>query len=507
MPGSPIVITYDGTDISGSCVFSLCTFEAQMAAVPGTFTVVVRDQPQTLSFTTGKHLTLTVDGDLLYGGYVTQVTKKNFFPADDTTVVADVETRQWLLQGVDWNALMDKRVLRNTSDYTHHIPKVAGPVTDGEVIRSYFDLYFDIPSGFNFTSATYVKNKHTYGTRYRWPTQGLTMREVLEDLARYGSVYWISADKQFNFIPVQDTLADWGFSDDPNNDPIGIGTPTYGFRDGEFIEDASTTVNDAIVWGGSEWTSGGEVVFARRQNTPSITAHERWQISENNVGDDKYLIQAEVTARAKVIVDGNESGTFVEGSKGLVNPERQFRCTWFSTNVPKSGGNPVHLVPGQVVPIRLRVFSEDAGVTPFAVDLPLRQLTITFPDLDPGGDAYAQFDGHFGVLMSDPHYLWAFLRGAKTRTKQSTVTSSATNTTVDPGVGAQYQDEPSPATNGVTNVFFIPFGYIAGTLQLYVNGLLQEGSAFSESNPSGGEITLTFVPHVDDRLFVEATLS
>lgn len=509
MPGSTIVITYDGTDITSSCVFAECSFEAQMAAIPGTFQVAVKDPDRTLSFTTGKELTLDVDGVRLYGGFVTQVSKTYFFPADDTTTLSAVQSRKWVLTGVDYNVLLDKLRLRHTADYTHHIPSVAPTTTDGGLIRTYFPTYFDIPSGFNFTSATYILDNHSYTTKFNWLTQGSTMREQLDSWALYGSVFWIDASKQFNFIPVQDTLASWGLSDKPNNDPIGVGTPTRGFRDGEFTEDATAVVNDALVWGGSEWALGGDVVFARKQNSTSITNHGRWQVAENRVGDQWYKSQAEVTGRANVIVNGNESGTDpVEGSQGLVNPERQFRATWLSVDVPESGGNPVHLRPGQVVPIQLWVFSTDGGTTPFEVDLPLRQVTISFPNLDANGDAYVQFDGFFGVLMSDPKWLWRYLQQGQTLVARTVVTSSADNTSVDPPYGAQYQGEPSPATDGSTTVFTIPFGYVSGTLQLFCNGLLQEPTAsYSESDPAAGEITLTWAPLSTDELMVEATLS
>lgn len=511
MAGSSIVITYDGTDITGFCLFDQCNFQAQMAAVPGTFMVACRDIDQTLDFTSGKELTLDIDGQRVFGGFVMTVGKGNFFPADNTVTVApgDVPTRQWILNGVDYNVLLDKLILRNPSNYTHDIPMVTGSPTDQTVITGHFPSYFDIPSGFDFTDTSFILPTHTYSetTHFVWPTQGATMRAVLDGLALFGAVFWIDANRQFNFIPVQDTVAPWGFSDVPNDDAIGVGTPTYGFREGEYTEDATTVVNDAIVWGGSEWAVGGDVVYERKQNAASISAHGRWQTSEVRVGEANYKSQAEVTARAKVIVNGTDSGTDpANGTQSLANPEKQFHCTWFSTGVPKVTGVPVHLLPSQVVPIRLYIFSTDAGVTPFSVDLPLRTVEISFPTDDASGASYAQFEGEFGLLMSDPVWLWKFLREGKTRTSQTTVSSSADNSSVTPPYGANYQGEPSPATDGVTTVFTIPFSYIGGTTQLYVNGLLQDGN-YSESDPSSGEITLSFAPASTDTLFVKATLS
>lgn len=507
MAGSVIVIEVDGLDISDKCVYAQCSFEAQMAAIPGAFTVVVRDMDQTLEFITGKELTLSVDGQLIYGGYVTQVNKKYFFPADDTLTDGPetVESRQWLLTGVDWNILFDKRVLLSDGDPTVNIPAISGSITDASIITGYFGTYFDT-TGFDFGSAAVIDN-FTYADGYTWPTQGTTMRDVLDDLAQWGAVYWISADKVFHFMPYQDTAAPWGFSDVPNGQAIGdTPVPLIGFRDGEYTEDATAIVNDALVWGGSEWALDGDIVFDRRENTTSITNHGRWQVGEVHTGEEGFKLQAGVTARAKSIVDGNFSGTYVTGSKGLVNPEEQFRCTWFSNKVPIDGTF-VHLQPGSATPIELWVFSDDGGVTPYQTTLPLRQLSITFPTLDPTGDAYLQFDGFFGVQMSDPFWLWHFLREQRKNNQRPFAYSSANNGSVDPPYGSQYQGEPSPATDSSTTVFTIPFGYIPGSFRVYADGVLVATTAYTTSDPPAGEFTFTTAPATGVELWVVAILT
>ena len=516
---STILIEYNGTDISDDCLFAECSFESQMAAIPGQFTVVVRDMDQTRSFVTGKELTLTVDGQLLYGGYVLQVTKKYAFSADDTNNpdATAVLSRQWVLVGVDWNILFDKRVLRNPGSYTTDVPKVTGTHTDAWIIRTWFSTYFDIPAGFDFTSATYILDRFTYTDGFTWDTQGSTMRTVLEKLGYWGGVFWISADKQFHFMPVQDVVAPWGFSDVPNGQAYGATPkPLIGFRDGDFTEDASAVINDALVWGGSEWAADGDIVFARRQDATSVADHGDWQIGENRVGDLK--IQSAVNARAGVIVDGDESGVFKTGSKGLVNPESQYRCTWFAHDVPQSGGIPVHLMPGQVTPIELWVFSADGGSTPFVTDLPLRQMTISFPGLDANGDAYVQFEGFFGVLMSDPFWMWDFLRSQAGARQQAGVTTIANDNSVDPPYGSKYTGTATIAgglpPDGSDRVFYVaggaadgPWGYIGGTLKVYLNGLIQQlTTAYWESDPPQGAFTFVTAPDVTDKVVVEATL-
>ncbi len=509
--GSEIVITYDGDDITSSCLFELCSFESQMAAMPGSFTVVVKDPNQTLEFITGRELTLDVDGTRIYGGYILQVSKQYAFPASDTTVPSSVKGRQWVLQGVDYNIIFDKRVLRNTSGYTSDIPDGADGIFDGEVIRTLFDNYFDIPAGFDFSDTGRILDSHEFTSGYSWDTQGVKMREVLEDLAQYGSIYYIDADKQLHFIPVQETAAGWGLSDNPNDAAFGSGppTPNRGFREGEMIEDATAIANDALVWGGSAWADDGDIVFARRENATSISAHGRWQLAENRVGDANYKIQAEVDARAKVIVDGNESGTFAEGSKGLVNPAKQFRGAWFAHQVPTDAGVRQHLIPGQVVEIEMDVFN-------FTMNVPLRSVRITFPELDPTEDpslAWVRFDGFFGVLMSDPYWLWAYLRslqgrGVVSKSTSAFVVATASNSSVSPPYGSQYSDVPSPDPDGATTVFTIPFPYIATTLQVYINGALKSrGTHYTESDPTVGQFTMVTAPGSSDEMWVIAVLS
>jgi hypothetical protein len=115
-----------------------------------------------------------------------------------------------------------------------------------------------------------------------------------------------------------------------------------------------------------------------------------------------------------------------------------------------------------------------------------------------------EFQGTFGLQLSDPFTLWKYLLSAQTRietqvTTQSVVTSTSTVTTY----GASYTGPPSPSTDGATTVFAIPFGYIGGTLQVYLNGLAQRpGTDFTESDGPAGEFTMTSAPESADNLYV-----
>ena len=493
---SDVVITYDGTDITNSVLYASARFEAQLAAVPGSFEITVKDPNRTLDFITGKSLTLDIDGIRMYGGFVTQVSKQYFFPADNTADLNTVDSRQWVLRGVDYNILLDKMVLRNTANYTQQIPDVSGTPFDGAIIRTWFDNYFDLPGDMDTTSTARIQDIHSFDPAFAWRTQGATMRQVLDDFANWGgAIFYIDGQKRLWFYGIEDSVAPFGISDKPN------GTTFIGFRDGEYIEDATSVVNDALVWGGSEWAGDGDIVFARRQNATSQTNHGRWQLAEVNVGAEGYKTQAQVDARANVIVDGNESGVNQNGSRGLLNPEAQFKCTWFGKDVPAAN----HMRPGDVASIELWVFSTDNGATPFTVDLPLRQVTISFPAQKEDGTTEVQFEGFFGVQNNDPYWLWDYLRS---RGANRTIIATANDTSTSPPYGALYQGVPQPPTDNATTVFHIPWAYVGGTISVYQNGLFQiPGTDFTESDPAAGEFTMTTIPASSDTLYVTAFIA
>jgi len=514
-----VVIRVDGVDITTDVLYDGASFESQMGALPGTFEFTIKDSLQVYSFTTGAEVTLDVDGTRLYGGYLTSFTEKFAFPVDLTAVPANVKTRQYVLRGVDYNVLFDKRVLRKTSDYEHHLALFPAGSAIGALVRDPLcSTYLDIPAGFDTTSqvtATTTGNPDEQGS---FMEQGTTWRKQMEDFARWGVVYYLTAAKQLYVKEVEDSLAKWQFSDKPNRYPIPSGysyLPTVGFREGEFTEDGTLIVNDALVWGGSEWSNG--IVFARRTNDASIAARGRWQIAETHFGE--YKKQARVTARANVIVDGTVSGTSGALTRGFVNPQRMAKVTWFAHGVPtdpNAGGARAHLRPGDITTFILYTLGTDAA-HPLILDLPLRSVVITFPGLDPLGNGYVQFEGTFGLQLSDPWWLWKYLRDRRDDVAQLIV-ATTTDTSGGGGGGGnppvQYGTTggftPLPSPDGSTTVFNLPngYGYVNGTTEVYVNGLRYFSPAnYTESDPTTGEITFLVAPSSTDVLYVVARLT
>jgi hypothetical protein len=259
---STIVITVGGVDITNKVLFASARFESQLGAIPGTFEMTVKDIDQTLDFTTGDEATLDIDNVRMWGGFVMNVQRQFAFPAVDTTDPGAVSARQWVLSGVDYNILFDKRVLHNPANHTSHFPFFALDQTMGELIRevltvSFLDLDDDGLDTTTFVDDLYVPRFDANGDpdpdgtkQGSWVQQGSTWRKQMEDFAQFGAVYYIDASKNLHFHAVEETLATWGFSDVPNELPLPNAAATYGMREFENVEDATGMVNDAFVWGG-----------------------------------------------------------------------------------------------------------------------------------------------------------------------------------------------------------------------------------------------------------------
>lgn len=511
---STIEIKKNGTDITNKVLYSSARFEGQLGAVPGIGEFTVKDLDQTFDATTGDEITVDIDGVRQWGGYVMRVNRIFALPVVDTTVPGEVKARQFRLQCSDYNILFDKRVIHNPSNHFKHLPYFALSETMGELLRDeLFALYLDLDDdGLNTT--TYVDNG--YAPRFdadgnpdpdgsktgSWPQQGTTWRKAMEDFAQFGFVYYIDANKNVHFHEAEETVATWGFSDVPSP------PTTIGMREYEDTEDGAGMANDAFVWGGSEWAGPtGGTVFSRKQNAGSISTHGRWQYAETRFGD--LRTQGEVTARANVIVSGNTTGAVGgDTSRGLAVVQKQLRLAWFGHDVPSQ----VHLVPGQVVTITMYTMTEDGGVNPLELILPLRQVKVSFPMLPPDGTpgdplTYVRFDGYFGVSLSDPWWMWKQLRELASNIRPPVVIATADGSTTSTVYGAMGSFAPSPATNGAITVFTVPFAYIDGTTQVYKGpagqlALQTLGTDYTESSPEDGEITFTSAPSGSHVLWV-----
>lgn len=527
--GSDVQIIYDpddtNVDLSQHAVIQSATFDVASNATPGTCEIILRDLDRELSFVTGKRIKLIVDTVPLWAGFHLMNGRGSFYPAGDGR--ENTKARKWTLLGTDNNILLDKRVIRNQSDYLKHIPFVTTDKMDGEILREALDNYSDFPGyidHLSFIDDVVVPAGGTITSSQPWayPAQGTAFRQLFDDVAAWSAaVYYIGPDDAIHYHAIQDRESPWGFSDRPNHGAItGVGGfegAYWGFRELDAQTDGSQFVTDALVWGGSPYAGNGSTVFFRATDDDLEAIHGKWQLAETHFGETNYRTLPTVTQRANVIVFGNPDGDPAgaepgsvpgEGPRGLRFPQYSYGFTWFTKDVPTIDGVPRHVYPGDLVPIQLWAFSEDGGVTPFLKYLPLRSLRITFPSGARNGKAHVQFQGGFDIRNEDSKFLWKFLR-SRPQSPDTIVIATANDDSDSAVYGSLGQFTLTPAPDDTTTVFNITpgFGYIPQTSQMFVDGNLKlrddgSGGYYTESDPETGEFTFTDPPVTGQKLFV-----
>jgi hypothetical protein len=440
-------------------------------------------------------VTLTIDGTLYFSGPVMQVISQLALPVDDTTDPEEVRTREYVLRGVDWNILFDKRIVYNVASPTTGLNIFSPGTTDVSVLETFFDDYIDLTGdGLNVTTfVEEVGDPTPDGADGTYVNPGDPWRKQMESIAGItGAIWYIDAGKNFHYQAYETNTPAWGFSDVPNH------TTTFGFRDLEYTEDATNLINQALVWGGSEFGSTGvtkKVVFGEDENVVSQGVHGRWQRAETHFNEAGFFENSGCEIRATNIVYGSPgSKSNGDDQQGLQYPQQNIRLTWFG------GGVPTPLEPGSVVDVTLNVF----GDPPIELSLPVRQITITFPT-----STEVQFEGFLGIQTSDPWSLWKYMRAQNTRpTREPTViTTSDGSAPATPG--SLVQVVPTPDPDGSNTTFVLPDPYQATTLQVFLfsvgvtGGTLQRrGIDYNETDPLTGVFDFITAPLNTDTLYV-----
>jgi hypothetical protein len=522
---SDISITYDSTEISHKVVAALTSFNVQANPISGNWTMVVRDKDQSFAPTSGRKISLTVDGVQLVGGYNTRIGRGDFFAAVDTTNPGSLKTRKWTLTGPDFNILFDKRVVHDPGDHFSALRIPEAKRTLSKALIHLFDNYIDGIVGLDYT--TYVDDIDIdYGREDGlYIQQGSYLREQMEDFAKWGALtYYIDGGFNLHFHEYESIRKPWCFVDAHPNKVNSIG-----FREGGYEEDFDVLVTDGLVWGGSALAKGDDpedeegigVVFARYPDYPIVDAtynnrlqsaakeqaafdrqakYGRWQRAEVAIGQSNYLTQASVKQRAFTMVAGQTGVPPSLGIEGGFNkPIERMTATWFAHDVP--GGD--HVRPGEVMDFILYTQGADAQ-HPLVASLPLRSLRISFPAL-PGNNpaheplSYVRFDGEFGTSMSDSRYLWKYLQ-RRDRRRDRRASVSVDNSSISGVPGARATIYPLQTPDGVLDYFDLPFSLTYGTVDVYLNGIRQREGL--DVYILGAQIGFTTPPEIGDQIYV-----
>lgn len=490
---SDISIKVNDVEVRDRVVYQQSYFVSQANPMQGQFKLVIRDPDQDFSVTAGHTVSCHIDGVPLFGGYVMRIGRGNFFPAADTSTPADVRSRNWILEGPDFNVLFDKRVLRDPTNYFGALEVPPGKRTIRKAFVHLMQNYIDVPAGLNFYAN--VDNITTqYGTEENgglYVGQSKTWREQMDDFADNGGlIYYIDADFAVHMHEYEEVINAWTFADAGAD-----GVNTIGFREGEYTKDFSRLATEALVWGGSSIRKssggpGGDIVFAKYPDPPANTAtwygrthpaareqaaidrqntFGRWQIAEERAGQTNYLTKASVKNRAFVIINGPPGNVPTNGIEGgYSRPMETMRAVWFAHDVPSQA----HVRPGWLQDFIL--YSQGNGSTPLVTRLPLRSMRVSFPARPTAGTTgktYVRFDGEFGTAYSDSRHLWTALRGSKKQIrKEATYIADGTGSVVPGALATVY---PNEVADGTRTEFTYPYTFYIGEYSLYVNGLFQ----------------------------------
>lgn len=486
---SEISIKVNGVEVRNRVVYSQSYFVGQANPMQGQFKLVIRDPDQNFSVVAGQKVSCHIDGVPLFGGYVMRINRGNFFPAADTSTPSQVKSRNWILEGPDFNVLFDKRVLRNESDYAAALVVPSGKRTIKKAFNHLMQNYIDVPAGLNFY-ANVDDITTSYGTEENgglYVGQSKTWREQMDDFADNGGViYYIDADFAVHMHEYEEVINPWAFADAGSD-----GVNTIGFREGEYTKDFSRLATEALVWGGSSIRSvGGNIVFAKYPDAPANTAtwhgrtqsaareqaaldrlatYGRWQIAEERAGQSNYLTLGSVKNRAFVIINGPPGTVPTHGIEGgYSRPQETMRAVWFAHDVPSQA----HVRPGWLQDFIL--YSQGNGTVPLVTRLPLRSMRISFPARPTAGTTgktFVRFEGEFGTAYSDSRHLWKALKGSKKQIRREAATYVASGGDVVPGALATVY--PNEVADGVRTSFTYPYTFYIGEFSLYVNGLFQ----------------------------------
>jgi hypothetical protein len=302
-----------GSDFWSKVIIADATFTSQVNGTPGTCHFRIRDDDNDVDLVIGDELTLVLNGENVWRGFITNVTRGFAFDAEDRSVPAP---RILIVDGVDLNILFRKRVVFNQADPRRDGPLYSSDNTDDTVVLDdLFTEWLDLSSD-DLNTTTLIENVGTVNTDH--PTSPIKPSDVWADTMRRidaltNAIFYIDPDRNVVHTDVDTPNAALGLSDQP-----GVGE--VGYRDMEILHDGTQLINDALVWGTG--IGSDQLVIARDEDATSIAAHGVWQYGELN---SSFYKQSSVNQRAASLVDGSP-----QSKRGAKNDKISVSCTVYA---------------------------------------------------------------------------------------------------------------------------------------------------------------------------------
>jgi len=339
-------IRIGGVDVTNHVEWATASFTAKVNGAIGDCSLDILDRDRSLLFTFGQEIVLWIDGVIRWGGWVQRPTRTFAMPVQPHPLTSPV---LWHIEGVDYNAIFDKRVVHDLA-HPERVWNYPAGTADNDVINNVWN-YLDMDGFTKDIARVGPAVLDIPGVTARDGGEvvapGYTFRNVLTSIIRNtDAVFYCSPTKVITYVDSAEVNNPYTLTDQPNS------VHDAGYREAKFIDDSTDMVNDAMFWGVGY---GSQVpVFARHQDTTSQTDHGLWQAGQFTSG---VYRQATAVAIAASYVDGSPAA-----HRGAKNPKRSIELVTWST---------VFGV-GDVV----NIYNSSYGCTDV---LPIRMMSVTWP--------------------------------------------------------------------------------------------------------------------------------
>jgi hypothetical protein len=343
---SVIELRVEGVDVTDSVVIAAASFTSQANGAPGECLFRIRDIAHEWSMTTGDEITLDVDGQRVWGGWIVQIRRGYFFDYENTSDCDRMVPRFLEIVGSDYNLLFSKRYVYDLDDPTNdELTSYTAGTADDVIIKGYMANHLNlVGDGISDALVEHVSTPSTDTSIQFQP--GTVWGQFMQFVSSTtGAIWYIDPDKTLVYTDVDTPNAPFGISDAPGPGEIGC-------RELSVIFDGTKLANDAFVWGFG--VGDNEAVASEVADATSIAAHGRWQVAS-----PKQFIWKQATA-------DTVASTYVYGSpqnkRGGKDDAVSVECTVFEPGIRV----------GHKVSFRADVYD-------FTDVIPVRRMEITFP--------------------------------------------------------------------------------------------------------------------------------
>ena len=194
-------IVIDGVNFTDDVIWADSTFSTRTGGGIGICSIRIKDLDRTRAIVTGSEIVVRYRGVRVWGGYVKQVARNYAFSYGE-----DDSDRPWarflVIEGVDYNILLDTRVLHDKSNVLNvrlYPPWPVGTSDSTAVIHMIQKqlVLGDLDLGFNIKTTTDVAPYEPFAPAHAGFTWNQGMATIVD---RTRAVYYIDPDKVFNYV-------------------------------------------------------------------------------------------------------------------------------------------------------------------------------------------------------------------------------------------------------------------------------------------------------------------